>query len=112
MARRALRGAPGVELWRPCLEFSREELHISLFQEGVFSSGNANPDVNPRLSAIVPLGYPDPAITRMDEITGGGPYGATTMSDKDGSRMPSENELYIARLQGRRIAELAVRLAG
>jgi NAD(P)H dehydrogenase (quinone) len=61
---------------------------------------------------IVPLGYPDPAITRMDEITGGGPYGATTMSDKDGSRMPSDNELAIARLQGRKIAELAVKLAG
>jgi len=61
---------------------------------------------------IVPLGYPDPAITRMDEITGGGPYGATTMSDKDGSRTPSDNELYIARLQGRRMAELALKMAG
>jgi len=60
---------------------------------------------------IVPLGYPDRAITRMDQITGGGPYGASTMSDVDGSRMPTENELSIARLQGRRIAELAVKLA-
>lgn len=61
---------------------------------------------------IVPLGYPDRAVTRMDQITGGSPYGASTMSDVDGSRMPTDNELAIARLQGRKITELAARLTG
>lgn len=61
---------------------------------------------------IVPIGYSDPRILNMDEITGGSPYGASTMSDADGSRMPSENELAIARHQGAHVARLAVKLAG
>ena len=61
---------------------------------------------------IVPLGYADPRMLRMDEVTGGGPYGATTMSNVDGSRLPTENELAIAQVQGRRMAELAARLFG
>lgn len=48
---------------------------------------------------------------RMDEITGGSPYGATTITGGDGSRMPSENELEGARWQGRYVAETAARLA-
>jgi NAD(P)H dehydrogenase (quinone) len=48
---------------------------------------------------------------RMDEITGGSPYGATTITGGDGSRMPSENELEGARWQGRYVAETAGRLA-
>ncbi len=48
----------------------------------------------------------------VDEITGGSPYGATTIAGGDGSRMPSENELEAARFQGRRTAELAKKLAG
>jgi NAD(P)H dehydrogenase (quinone) len=43
----------------------------------------------------------------MREITGGSPYGATTLADTDGSRMPSENELKIARFQGAHVAEVA-----
>lgn len=48
---------------------------------------------------------------RMDEITGGSPYGATTITGGDGSRMPSENELEGARWQGRYVAETAARLS-
>lgn len=48
----------------------------------------------------------------MKEITGGGPYGAGTMSDKDGSRQASDNELAIARAQGAHVARLAQRLFG
>lgn len=51
-------------------------------------------------------------LGNMKEITGGGPYGAGTMSDKDGSRMASANELAIARAQGRHVAEIARRLFG
>lgn len=48
---------------------------------------------------------------RMDEITGGSPYGATTITGGDGSRMPSGNELEGARWQGRYVAETAAKLA-
>lgn len=61
---------------------------------------------------IVPLGYGEQRILTMEEITGGSPYGASTMSNTDGSRMPSENELEIAKSQGKQVAELAVRLFG
>jgi len=48
----------------------------------------------------------------VDEITGGSPYGASTIAAPDGSRMPSENELAIARFQGRHVAAIAKKLAG
>lgn len=48
----------------------------------------------------------------LDEITGGAPYGATTIAGGDGSRMPSDNELEGARFQGRHVAEIANRLFG
>jgi NAD(P)H dehydrogenase (quinone) len=47
----------------------------------------------------------------MNEITGGTPYGASTLAAPDGSRQPSENELAIARFQGRHVAGIAARLA-
>ena len=59
---------------------------------------------------IVGLPYSFAGLTRMDEITGGTPYGATTLAKADGSRHPSENELEGARYQGRHVAEIAVRL--
>jgi NAD(P)H dehydrogenase (quinone) len=46
----------------------------------------------------------------LDEITGGAPYGITTIAGGDGSRMPSDNELEGARFQGRHVAEIANRL--
>ena len=49
---------------------------------------------------------------RIDEITGGSPYGATTITGGDGSRMPSDNELEGARFQGRLAAETAKKLFG
>lgn len=48
----------------------------------------------------------------LDEITGGAPYGATTIAGGDGSRQPSENELEGARFQGRLVAEVARKLHG
>jgi NAD(P)H dehydrogenase (quinone) len=61
---------------------------------------------------IVGLPYSETRQSRMDEITGGSPYGASTISAPDGSRMPSENELAIARFQGRHVAAIAKKLAG
>jgi NAD(P)H dehydrogenase (quinone) len=46
----------------------------------------------------------------MAEITGGSPYGASTLAGGDGSRQPSENELAIARFQGRHVATIARKL--
>ena len=48
----------------------------------------------------------------LDEVTGGSPYGMTTITDTDGSRMPSDNEPEGARFQGRHVAEIANRLFG
>jgi NAD(P)H dehydrogenase (quinone) len=59
---------------------------------------------------IVGLPYTFPGLTRMDEISGGTPYGASTISDGDGSRPPSQNELEGARFQGRHVANIARRL--
>jgi len=59
---------------------------------------------------IVGLPYSFAGLLRMDEITGGGPYGATTLAKADGSRQPSENELDGARFQGKHVAEIAARL--
>ena len=60
---------------------------------------------------IVGLPYSFEGQSRMDEITGCSPYGASTIAGADGSRLPSENELAGARFQGRHVALLAKRLA-
>jgi len=61
---------------------------------------------------IVGLPYAWAGQSRMDEITGGSPYGASTVTGGDGSRMPSDNELDGARFQGRHTAEIAKKLHG
>jgi NAD(P)H dehydrogenase (quinone) len=61
---------------------------------------------------IVGLPYSEKRQMRMDEITGGSPYGASTIAGGDGSRQPSENELAMARYQGRHVAQIAKKLAG
>ncbi len=60
---------------------------------------------------IVGLPYSFKGQMRLDEVTGGSPYGATTLSGGDGSRQPSETELEGARFQGRLVAQAAARLA-
>ena len=59
---------------------------------------------------IVGLDYGHAGQMTLDEITGGSPYGATTIAGGDGSRQPSANELAGARYQGRKIAETAMKL--
>tara|TARA_B100000674_G_scaffold2439_1_gene2095 strand:+ start:12088 stop:12690 length:603 start_codon:yes stop_codon:yes gene_type:complete len=71
--------------------------HITLMHHGMVIAG-------------VP--YSCPELSNMDEITGGTPYGATTLAGGDGSRQPSANELAIAKFQGKHVAELAAKLAG
>ena len=60
---------------------------------------------------IVGLPYSFQGQLKLDEITGGSPYGATTIAAGDGSRQPTENELAGARFQGRHVAEIAAKLA-
>jgi NAD(P)H dehydrogenase (quinone) len=62
--------------------------------------------------AIVGLDYGFQAQMGVDVVKGGSPYGATTIADGDGSRMPSGEELDGARYQGRKIAEMAAKVAG
>ena len=72
-------------------------MHVSLLHHGM---------------VIVGLPYSAKGQMRMDEITGGTPYGASTMSGGDGKRQPSENELELACFQGRHVAEITAKLAG
>jgi NAD(P)H dehydrogenase (quinone) len=60
---------------------------------------------------VVGLPYSFDGQMRIDEITGGSPYGASTIVGTQGERMPSENELNAARFQGRHVAEIAAKLA-
>jgi NAD(P)H:quinone oxidoreductase type IV len=59
---------------------------------------------------VVGVPYSEQRLLNMDEITGGTPYGATTLANADGSRQPSENELAIARFQGQHVAEITKKL--
>ena len=61
---------------------------------------------------IVGLSYVFQGQMRLDEITGGSPYGASTITGPKGERVPSENELSAARFQGRHVAEITSRLTG
>ena len=70
--------------------------HITLLHQGM---------------VIVGLPYAFAGQTRMDEITGGSPYGASTIVGGKGERMPSENELAAARYQGKHAATIAAKLA-
>jgi NAD(P)H dehydrogenase (quinone) len=60
---------------------------------------------------VVGLPYSAQGQMRLDEITGGSPYGATTIAGGKGERQPSANELELARFQGRHVAEIAGALA-
>ncbi|MET1025637.1 MAG: NAD(P)H:quinone oxidoreductase [Dongiaceae bacterium] len=60
---------------------------------------------------IVGTPYSCAELMNMTEITGGTPYGATTLAGADGSRKPSENELKIARFQGEHVAKIAGKLS-
>ncbi|RTL61234.1 MAG: NAD(P)H:quinone oxidoreductase [Hyphomicrobiales bacterium] len=59
---------------------------------------------------IVGLPYAFAGQMGVSEVTGGSPYGASTIANGDGSRQPSENELAGARFQGRHVAQIANKL--
>lgn len=70
--------------------------HITLLHQGM---------------VVVGLPYSFQGQMRVDEITGGSPYGASTIAGGQGERMPSENELAGARFQGKHVAAIALKLA-
>jgi NAD(P)H dehydrogenase (quinone) len=70
--------------------------HISLLHHGFVIAG---------------LPYAFQGQMRIDEVSGGSPYGATTIAGGDGSRLPSENELEAARFQGKHVAGIAAKLS-
>ncbi|NWF53188.1 MAG: NAD(P)H:quinone oxidoreductase [Syntrophaceae bacterium] len=70
--------------------------HITLLHQGMI---------------VVGLPYSFQGQMRIDEITGGSPYGASTIAGGQGERMPSQNELSAARFQGKHVATIASRLA-
>ena len=69
--------------------------HITLLHQGMI---------------IVGLPYTFQGQMRIDEITGGSPYGTSTIAGGKGERMPSENELAAARFQGKHVATIAFKL--
>ena len=71
--------------------------HISLLHQGM---------------VVVGLPYAFQGQMRIDEITGGSPYGASTIAGGQGERTPSDNELAAAKFQGRHVASIAQKLAG
>lgn len=61
---------------------------------------------------IVGVPYSEPGLSTAGEMSGGSPYGASTIAGPDGSRMPTKNELAVARFQGKHVAEITKRLLG
>lgn len=59
---------------------------------------------------IVGVPYTCAGLSVLGEVSGGSPYGATTLAGSDGKRQPSANELDIARFQGRHVAEITAKL--
>lgn len=71
--------------------------HITLLHQGM---------------VIVGMPYSEKRQMTMEEITGGSPYGASTIAGADGKRLPSANELAMARFQGAHVAAIAAKLSG
>jgi multimeric flavodoxin WrbA len=66
-------------------------------------------ELDSAVSAAV-MSFGASAMTNMNEITGGTPYGASTLANADGSRQPSANELDGARYQGKHVAQITAKL--
>jgi multimeric flavodoxin WrbA len=60
---------------------------------------------------IVGVPYSSKEFTDLTAVSGGTPYGASTIAAGDGSRWPSDNELAIARFQGKHVATITAKLA-
>ena len=101
VAQRALVGKVGGVFTSTATQHGGQETTITSFHSTLLHLG----------MVIVGVPYSETRLLNMAEITGGSPYGAGTLAGGDGKRLPSENELAIARFQGRHIAQIAQKLA-
>ncbi|MCO6458663.1 MAG: NAD(P)H:quinone oxidoreductase [Pirellulaceae bacterium] len=98
----ALVGRVGSVFVSTATQHGGQETTITSFHTTLFHHG----------MVVVGVPYTCPGLVEMNEITGGTPYGATTLAKDDGSRQPSANELAVARFQGRHVAGIAQKLRG
>ena len=97
----ALVGKVGSVFTSTATQHGGQETTITSFHSTLFHLG----------LVVVGVPYSCKELLNMKEITGGSPYGASTIVDSDGSRQPSENELTIARFQGEHVTKIAKKLA-
>lgn len=97
----SLIGKPGSVFTSSATQHGGQETTITSFHTTLLHQG----------MVVVGVPYSCQELMTMDEVTGGSPYGASTLAGGDGKRMPSENELKIARFQGRHVAEIARKLS-
>jgi NAD(P)H dehydrogenase (quinone) len=101
-AKGALVGKVGSVFASSATQHGGQESTLLTFHTNLFHHG----------MVVVGLPYAFQGQMRNDEITGGSPYGATTIAGTSGERMPSENELAGARFQGKHVAAIAAKLKG
>ena len=77
-------------------ETTIQSFHTTLFHHGF---------------VVVGLPYSCPELADISEVKGGSPLGAGTIAGADGSRMPSDKEIAMARFQGKHVAEIAAKLS-
>jgi NAD(P)H dehydrogenase (quinone) len=97
----ALIGKVGSVFTSTATQHGGQETTIRALQTELFHHG----------MVVVGCPYAAQELMNMNEITGGSPYGAGTLAGPKGDRQPSENELKIARFQGRHVAQIAAKLA-
>ena len=100
-AKGALVGKVGSVFASTATQHGGQETTLTSFHTTLFHHG----------MVVVGVPYSAPGLSKMDEVSGGSPYGATTIAKADGSRQPSANELETARFQGRHVANIAKKLA-
>ena len=96
----ALAGKVGSVFTSTATQHGGQETTITSFHSTLFHQG----------MIVVGVPYTCQELLNMNEITGGTPYGASTLAGGDGSRQPSENELKIARFQGEHVAKITKKL--
>jgi len=101
-AKGALVGKVGSVFTSTATQHGGQETTITSFHTVLFHHG----------MIVVGVPYSEQRLLNMKEITGGTPYGASTLAGHDGSRNPSDNELEIAKFQGKHVAEITKKLRG
>jgi NAD(P)H dehydrogenase (quinone) len=99
-AKGALVGKVGSVFTSTATQHGGQETTITSFHTVLFHHG----------MIVVGVPYIEGRLLNMKEITGGTPYGASTLAGHDGSRNPSNNELEIAKFQGKHVAEITKKL--